>query len=90
MRHERKFGVGKPSLEHYPAWIKALIWFSVLAFGALFWWTVANMVLAAVLLRTLCRKAPFRIALYFPMPINCVRRNTLRSASEKKRNSERG
>ncbi len=48
MRHERKFGVGKPSLEHYPAWIKALIWFSVLAFGALFWWTVANMVLAVL------------------------------------------
>jgi hypothetical protein len=48
MRHERQFGVEKPRLKPYPVWIRGLIWFSVLLFGVLFWWTVANLVLTVL------------------------------------------
>jgi hypothetical protein len=47
MKHERNFGVERSSLEPYPAWLKMLIWFSVIIFGALSWWFVLNLIFTA-------------------------------------------
>ena len=46
MKHETDFIAEEPSIEPYPGWLRALVWYSTFTFGALFWWGLMKLFLS--------------------------------------------